>query len=139
MGMRDVKVAKQETKITTPESRDHFKKVSDDRFENDLQEIEAAVRRVHDRREEPVTEEWRERMNRIPSESEVVEQMKKMRDSSRGEDGVRLSYLMKGGDARGGEDCGVHVYGASGKVGRWLKDGCGGSSVQNEGKSRRSK
>ena len=99
MGMRDVKKAKQDTKITTPEFRDHFKRVSDERFENAPQDIEAAVRRVRDRRGEPASVEWGERMNRVPSEREIVEQMRKMRDSSPGEDGVRLSYLMKGGES----------------------------------------
>ena len=33
----------------------------------------------------------------IPSAEEIITQMKRMNDSAPGKDGVRLSYLLKGG------------------------------------------
>jgi hypothetical protein len=40
---------------------------------------------------------WREVLEATPSDEEILAQMKKMKDSSPGEDGVRLSYLLLAG------------------------------------------
>ena len=61
--------------------------------------MEEAVDEATDLRNEEFTKEWRERLNSPPGKEEVVSQMKLMRDAAPGEDGVRLSYLLKGGDA----------------------------------------
>ena len=88
----------EETKITTEEFKNHFMKVSEERFENDPQDIEETVDLVEDLRENEKAKEWKERLNKPPEKKEVVEQMQQMRDSAPGEDGVRMNYLSKGVD-----------------------------------------
>ena len=97
VGTRDIKKAPTETKVTTEGFKDQFMKVSQERFENDPQVLEEAVDEAEDLRGREDAEEWAERLNRVPDMEEIVDQMKKMRDSSPGEDGVRISYLLKGG------------------------------------------
>ena len=53
---------------------------------------------TEDLREDERTKEWRERLGRPPEREEVEKEMRKMKDASPGEDGVRLSYLLKGGE-----------------------------------------
>ena len=98
LGLRDVTTAKKDTKLTTEKFREHFKKVSNDRFENDPAEIERAVERCEDLRGTEESKWWSENLNGPPGKPEILAQMAKMRDSSPGEDGVRLSYLLKGGE-----------------------------------------
>ena len=38
-----------------------------------------------------------ERLREVPQRPEILEQMGKMRDGAPGEDGVRISYILKGG------------------------------------------
>jgi hypothetical protein len=42
--------------------------------------------------------EWREILDEVPSREEILTQMKKMKDSAPGGDGVRLIYLREGGE-----------------------------------------
>ena len=69
-----------------------------DRFENDPQFIEEVVSETQDLRGTALAEEWSGRLNRPPEKEEVLEQMGRMKDAAPGEDGVRLSYLLKGGE-----------------------------------------
>ena len=50
-----------------------------------------------DLRTDPRTEEWRERLGRPPEREEIINEMKKMKDGAPGEDGARISYILKGG------------------------------------------
>ena len=97
MGLRDMKKAPTDTSITTDGFRKQFSKVSEERFENPPEEIDEAVDKAEDLRGSDQAKEWEERLNKVPDFEEVVEQMKLMRDSAPGEDGIRLSYLLKGG------------------------------------------
>lgn len=97
LGGRDIKKESNTTNITTEEFRDHFKKVSEERFENSPEEIAETVRRVEDIRHTEKAREWREQLEEVPSREEILKQMKLMKDSAPGDDGVRLSYLLKGG------------------------------------------
>ena len=45
------------------------------------------------------TRMWEEKLNAVPEKKEILDQMCKMRDAAPGEDGVRLSYILKGGVA----------------------------------------
>ena len=96
--MKEVKKGKQETNITTEGFKEHFSKVSRDRFENNPQFIEEVVSATQDLRGSALAGVWSGRLNRPPEKEEVLEQMGKMKDAAPGEDGVRLSYLLKGGE-----------------------------------------
>ena len=98
LGSRGVKKVKTGTTITKEEFRDHFKKVSEDRFENLPEDMERVVDRAPDLREHEKTKGWRERLGRPPDREEVVREMGKMKDAAPGEDAVRLCFLRKGGD-----------------------------------------
>ena len=87
------------TNLTTVQFRDHFKKVSEAKFENEPEDIEKVVDMADDLREGEEAEEWRIWLNKVPDLEEVEEQMRLMRDSAPGEDGVRLNFLCNGGRA----------------------------------------
>ena len=42
--------------------------------------------------------DWNETLNMMPEREEIVSQMKKMKDSTPGDDGVRLLYLLEAGE-----------------------------------------
>ena len=58
IGLKDMKKGRQETKVTTAEFRDHFSKVSKDRFKNDPQFIEEVVNSTQDLRGTEKAAEW---------------------------------------------------------------------------------
>ena len=97
IGMKEVKKGREETNISTAGFKVHFSKVSKDRFENDPQFIEEVVSETQDLRGTELAAEWSARLNRPPEREEILGQMGKMKDGAPGEDGVRLSYLLKGG------------------------------------------
>ena len=97
LGKRDAKKATVNTNLTKEEFKEHFKKVSENRFENLPEDIDAIIEEVEDIRGTPKAEEWKEQLEETPSREEIIEQMNKMKDSAPGEDGVRISYLLKGG------------------------------------------
>ena len=98
LGRRDWKGPTDSTTITKEEFREHFKKVSEERFENTPDEIERAVNRVTDISNTDRAREWSEMLEATPEREEILTEMRKMRDSAPGEDGVRLIMLMKGGE-----------------------------------------
>ena len=98
IGLKEVKKGRQETKVTTAKFRDHCSKVSKDRFENDPQFIEEVVSSTQDLRGSEKAAEWSARLNQPLDKEEILKQMGKMKDGAPGEDGVRLSYLLNGGD-----------------------------------------
>ena len=98
LGRRGYKGATDRTTITKEEFRDHFKAVSENRFENTPQEIEEAVNEGEDLREDETARVWNDMLEQTPEREEILEEMKKMRDSAPGKDGVRLIMLMKGGE-----------------------------------------
>ncbi len=97
LGRRGYKGPTDTTTITKEEFRDHFKQVSEQRFENTPEEIEEAVREVEDIRDKEENVLYNEMLDEIPSREEILTEMKKMRDSAPGKDGVRLIMLQKGG------------------------------------------
>ena len=99
LGLRGMKKEKKGTSISTAQFCDHFKKVSEVKFENRPEDIEKAVDLLEDLRSGEEAEEWRSYLNKVPEYDEVIEQMKFMRDSAPGEDGVRLTFLLNGGRA----------------------------------------
>ena len=98
LGKRDWKGASNSTTITTDQFRDHFKKVSAERFENTPEEIDRAVNEMEEIEDLELKDTWREALDEIPTREEILTQLKKMRESAPGEDGIRLIYLLQGGE-----------------------------------------
>ena len=97
LGNRGRTKAPETTNITKEEFKIHFQAISKDRFENPPEEVEAAVNEMEDISQSDRAVEWREMLEMTPTAEEVRIQMKQMRESAPGEDGVRLIYLLKGG------------------------------------------
>ena len=97
LGKRGVKKVSATNTITKEDFKDHFSKVSADRFENSPEEIEAAVEQAEDLRGDPRMAGWRVRLNTRPDREEIVKQMRAMRDGAPGEDGARMRYIMSAG------------------------------------------
>ena len=98
LGKRDWKGNSNSTTITTEQFREHFKKVSAERFENSPEEIDKAVGEMREIEDIELKNYWSERLNEVPTREEIVTQLKKMKESAPGEDGVRLIYLLQGGE-----------------------------------------
>jgi hypothetical protein len=96
LGQRGERKAPESTTLTKEDFQQHFKRVSEERFENTPEDIDNLLDELIIE-ETDKTREWRERLEEVPSSEEIIEQMKKMKDSAPGKDGVRLSYLLKGG------------------------------------------
>ena len=97
LGTKNIKKDTNTTNINTNQFREHFKKVSCERFENTPEEIDEAVRRVKDLRGTEKANQWKDILETTPGREEIIGQMKKMKDSAPGDDGVRLNYLLKAG------------------------------------------
>lgn len=79
--------------VTTEDFRLHFSEVSKERYEVDPARLSAAVRRVKDISETERAREANDLMNETPQEEEILNEMKKVKDSAPGEDGVRMRYI----------------------------------------------
>ena len=98
LGARGKTTAPNTTILTKEDFREQFKKVSEHRFENAPEDIDKVLEEVEDIRNSQEARFWRENLEETPSKREIVEQMRKMKDSAPGEDGVRLMYLMDVGE-----------------------------------------
>ena len=103
IGMKEKKKEPETSKLTKEDFRGQFKSVSEDRFETKVEDIFAAVDRAVDLRGCGEHDLWQETMDETPGYAEIMEQMKKMKDSAPGADGVRLRYILGGGDLVKGE------------------------------------
>ena len=92
IGMRG-KPAGRGTTVTAKEFKEHFERVTKDRYEESPRVIEEAVGRARDLRMDERAIEANEFMNEVPEAEEIMEAMNEMRESAPGEDGVRLCYL----------------------------------------------
>ena len=97
LGKRGQTKATNTTNITKEQFKEHFKRISKDRFENTPEEMEETVNRVEDISQTEKAREWREELDKEPEREEIEAQMRLMKNSAPGKDGVRLIYLMKGG------------------------------------------
>ena len=79
--------------ISTDEFRDHFSALSANRFENPPREMELVLEKTKDLRSTPMAIELNEFLNEVPDEEEIYKEMKKVKDSAPGEDGVRMRYI----------------------------------------------
>ena len=83
------------TNLMKEEFKEHFQKVSKDRFENTPEEIDKIVEEIEDISQTEDAKIWSEQLDEVPEREEIKEQLKKMKDSAPSENGVRLSYLTK--------------------------------------------
>ena len=97
LGTRGFKTAPETTTITKEEFKDHFQRISKDRFENDPEIIFEAVDKMEDLRDNEEARRWAIQLDETPSREEILTQMKKMKNSAPGKDGVRLIYILQGG------------------------------------------
>ena len=79
--------------ISTDEFRDHFSALSANRFENSPRDMELALERTKDLRRTTVARELNDLLNEMPEEEEIYKEMKRVKDSAPGEDGVRMRYI----------------------------------------------
>ena len=86
------------TTLTKEDFKEQFKKVSEERFENNPEDIDKVLEEVEDIRDTEKAREWKGILETTPSKQEIVAQMKLMKDSAPGEDGVRLLYLLEAGE-----------------------------------------
>ena len=93
LGMRGKQRAGRGGTLTANDFKEQFERVSQDRYEELPEVLEAAVGNARDLRGEAKAIEANERMNEIPSVEEIMKAMKVMRESAPGEDGVRVSYI----------------------------------------------
>ena len=92
LGTRGQKATGEHT-LTTEDFKKQFEKVSKDRYEEPPWETGAAVDRARDFRGDRRAIEEEERLNRLISEAEVRKAIKEIRESSPGEEGVRIGYI----------------------------------------------
>ena len=97
LGTRGMKKASQDTNITKEEFKEHFKSISSQRFENAIEEIDEVLDQVQDISNTDEAIQWNDELNNVPTDEELTEQIKLMRESAPGEDNVRLIYLIKAG------------------------------------------
>ena len=97
LGTRGLSKAPTTTTITKEKFKSHFESISKERFENTPEDIENTVNLMEDISNTEKAEEWREILETTPSDEEIRTQMKEMRESAPGEDGVRLIYIQQGG------------------------------------------
>jgi exonuclease III len=79
--------------ITTEDFRQHFSGVSRERYEVEPAELRAAVERVPDISRTDLAREENDLLNQTPQSREILAEMKKVKDSAPGEDGVRMRYI----------------------------------------------
>lgn len=95
IGTKGMKNAPTSTTITTDDFKEHFGKVSEKRYEVEPEVMAEVVSRVEDLNHLEKAVQANELLNETPEDEEIKSEMKKMRDSAPGEDGVRLNYILK--------------------------------------------
>ena len=79
--------------ISTDEFRDHFSALSANRFENSPIDIELTPERTKNLRRTTIARELNDLLNEMSEGEEIYKEMKKVKDSAPGEDGVRMRYI----------------------------------------------
>ena len=81
--------------ITVEDFREHFAHITEKRFEEDPEILEAAVEAARDLRGDTWAEDANVNLNTTPTPEEIVEAMGEVRESAPGIDGVRIGYIME--------------------------------------------
>ena len=79
--------------ITVEAFKEHFQKVTEIRFEENPEVVQAAVEAARDLRGEARAEEANENLNMTPEPEEIEEAMGEVKESAPGLDGVRMIYI----------------------------------------------
>ena len=97
LGTRGITKAPETTNISTEQFKKHFQDISKDRFENSPEDVEEIINLIEDISNTDEAKNYAEILDATPTREEILTQMKFMRESAPGKDGVRLIYLMNGG------------------------------------------
>ena len=97
LGMRGKKAGASHH-ITVDRFRGNFAGLTEQRFEEDPEVVEAAVTQARDLRGEARADEANYHLNITPEPEEIMEAMKEMRESAPGLDGVRINYIREAED-----------------------------------------
>ena len=81
------------TTLTMADFKKHFEYLSAQRHGREPHEMEAAMLEMEDLRMEEIAREANIMVNEMPEEGEIENAIKEVKDSSPGEDGVRISYI----------------------------------------------
>ena len=87
--------APESSMITVREFKEHFERVSSVRYEEDPSVIARVIEGVEDMRGDERAKRANDKLNEMPEREEIERAMKEMKDSSPGEDGVRLRYIVE--------------------------------------------
>ena len=93
LGVRGKRKAGRGGLLRANDFKEQFERVSSERYEVRSEVIEAAVRGARDLTGDEKAKEANDRMNEVPSEEEIMDVMKEMRESAPGEDGVKISFI----------------------------------------------
>ena len=93
IGRKSWKKAPVSTSITASEFKEHFERVSEERYEREPGEIRATVERACDLRMDEKAREANEMMNESLTREEIVEAIGEIKESAPGMDEVRIGYI----------------------------------------------
>ena len=92
VGAKDAKAA-QSVNIGLNDFKEHFERVSRERYEVEPRVIQEVIENARDLREDDRANEANDLLNEMPEREEIEKAMEEMKDSAPGEDGVRLRYI----------------------------------------------
>ena len=92
IGMKRAK-APENSGLAVRKFKEHFERVSNDRYEEDPNVIARLIERVNDLREDERERNANDELNEIPERDEIERAMEELKDSSLGKDWVRLRYM----------------------------------------------
>ena len=79
--------------ISVNDLKEHFERVSSERYEVEPEVIERAVNEANDLRGDGRAREANELLNEDLNDEEILEAMKEMEESAPGADGVRIGFV----------------------------------------------
>ena len=118
LGGRDRK-AMEGHNITKEEFKEYFQRVSQDRYEVELQEMERTLREVKDLRNTQRAIDTRAEMNETPQEDEIRKALMETKDSAPGKDCVKISYIREAPEEVKREACRMVSYMFENRAHKW--------------------
>ena len=105
--------------ITKEEFKEHFQRVSQDRYEVEPQEMERTLREVRDLRNTQKAIDARAEMNETPQEEEIRKAIMETKDSAPGKDGVKINYIREAPEEVKREVCRMVAYMFENRAHKW--------------------
>ena len=93
LGMRDSKAARAAEHFSPEEYKQHFEKVSQERYERTPEEIQQLINQIPIPPLNAETAKACEALERDLTKAEVLEAIREMKDGAPGSDGVRISFV----------------------------------------------